>query len=125
MEKIKTKRLSFLMPGAALQLMTRGGQRKEYGATCSGCSLQLATFFYSSHMKCGNSAAIAAAHDLRKTIGGPSNQFESIRQPVFPAAGGAHTNGVDGGGTLNLAENGQQCARGVAANFTAHKKSRD
>lgn len=44
-------------------------------------------------MKCGNSAAtaIAAAHDLRKTIGGRSNQFESIRQPVFPAAAGAHT----------------------------------
>lgn len=91
MEKIKTKRLSFLMPGAALQLTARGEQ--SGGPTCSGCSLQLATFFYSSHMKCGNSAAtaIAAAHDLRKTIGGRSNQFQSIRQPVFPAAGGAHT----------------------------------
>lgn len=79
------------MPGAALQLTARGGT--EWGGpTCSGCSLQLATFFY-SHMKCGNSAAtaIAAAHDLRKTIGGRSNQFESIRQPVFPAAAGAHT----------------------------------
>lgn len=70
-------------------------------------------------MKCGNSA-----RSTKDNQGAPTTSFQSIRQPVFPAADGA-PNGVDGGGTLNLAENGQQCARGVAANFTAHRKSRD
>lgn len=114
------------MPGAALQLTARGGT--EWGANMQRVQLAACNFLLQQPYEVWQQRSNSDCSSARSTKDnrGPQ-QPVSVDSPArfSNCRWGTHTNGVDGGGTLNLAENGQQCARGAVANFTAHKKSRD